>query len=97
MGLPKGKTNNPAGRKAGTPNKSTSDLRITVQYFLEKNMTSLQENFDMLEPRDKLLFVEKMLKYTLPTLQAVDNTLNVDNLSDESITAIFNKLLNPKK
>lgn len=92
MPQPKGKTGNPAGRPKGTPNKINADLRQTVHSFLQKNMTALQSNFDQLEARDKLLFVEKLLKYTLPTLQAIDQNVTLDGITDEKIDELFNRL-----
>lgn len=59
------------GRSAGTPNKTTSELRNIIQSFLDKNVEELQKNFDLLEPKDKLSFIEKMLQYSLPKMNSV--------------------------
>lgn len=65
------------GRELGTPNKSTDELRQTVQSFIENNLDSMQANFDLLEPKEKLLFIEKMLNFSLPRLQATQLTAQV--------------------
>lgn len=62
------------GRKKGIPNKTTEELRDTVQAFIENNIDGIQENFDLLEPKEKLLFIEKMLNYSLPRMQATQLT-----------------------
>ena len=58
------------GRELGTPNRSTEQLRQTVQVFIENNIEGMQTNFDQLEAKDKLLFIEKMLNYSLPRIQS---------------------------
>jgi len=76
MGLQKGTTNNPNGRPPGRQNKTTEQLRNTVQTFIENNIENLQLNFDLLEPKEKLLFIEKMLNYCLPRVQSTQLTGN---------------------
>src|SRR5690606_36817298 len=71
MGLKKGQTGNPNGRRKGSQNKATKSLKATVNAFLNKNMEDLQKNYNEYEARDKLLFIEKQLKYAMPTQAAV--------------------------
>ena len=87
----KGFTNNPNGRKKGVPNKSTDELRSTVQAFIEKNIENLQSNFDLLHPKDKLLFIEKMLKMVLP--QPLNS---LEKLTDEQLDQLIEKLKKEK-
>jgi hypothetical protein len=76
MGLHTGQTNNINGRPKGSENKSTVKLRNTVQNFIENNIEGMQANFDQLEAKDKLIFLEKMLSYSLPRLQATQLFMN---------------------
>jgi len=62
------------GRKSGTPNKVTTDLRKRINDFLNDNWDNLQQDFNKLEPKDKLLFYEKLLQYGLPKLQSTELT-----------------------
>lgn len=41
MGLPKGKTNNPNGRKKGVPNKSTAEIKELAQTYSAKALETL--------------------------------------------------------
>ena len=68
MGLPKGTTNNPAGRPKGKPNKTTQELRNLFQCFIETNIESLQNDFDQLEPKERLYFIERLARLVLPAL-----------------------------
>jgi hypothetical protein len=68
MGLPKGKTNNPAGRPEGSINKTTKELREMITAFVSDNWETVQEDFQALEPKDRLQFFDRMLQYALPKL-----------------------------
>jgi len=59
------------GREQGTPNKLTKELREAINNFLTDNIKEIQKNFDLLEPKDKLYFIEKILSYTLPKMQSI--------------------------
>ena len=98
MGLPKGKTNNKDGRPKGAPNKATKDLREWVTAFIDRNTAQLEADWEQLEPKDRVLMFEKLLKYTLPTLQSVDSSLEVkntdfQNLSDEDLENMLKTVL----
>jgi len=57
------------GRKSGTPNKITKDLRERVNDFLSDNWDNLQDDFEQLEPKERVNFYEKLLQYGLPKMQ----------------------------
>ena len=62
----KGKTNNPGGRPAGTPNKVTTTLRQQINNFLNENWEQVRNDFKELEPKERLQFYERLLSYSLP-------------------------------
>ncbi|MCE6988151.1 hypothetical protein [Dyadobacter sp. CY323] len=68
----RGKTNNPNGRPKGVPNKKNAELREKVTALIENNWPKVQSDLDMLEAKDRLAFLEKLLSYTLPKLQSVE-------------------------
>lgn len=82
------------GRTKGTPNKSTTQLRDAVTAFVDKNWSQVQREFNNLDAKDKLQFIDRMLRYCLPQLQATTLTADFSNLSDEDLNALTERVLN---
>ena len=72
MAFKKGNSGNPKGRPAGSANKTTEAIRATVNQFISDNLPNIQNEFDQMESKDKLEFLNKLLAYVLPKLQAVE-------------------------
>lgn len=87
MPLTKGRTNNPNGRKKWVPNKSTNELRLLLQAFIEKNLERLQADFDTLEPYQRLYLIERYLKMILPPVMT-----SLNQLSEEDLDILIEKL-----
>jgi hypothetical protein len=81
------------GRKPGTPNKVTGNMRVQVGNFLSKNWYKVQKDFNKLEPKEKLFFIEKLLKYTTPALSSLEAKIDYEKLSDEDLDLLIDKLL----
>lgn len=93
-----GQSGNPAGRKKGSENKATASLRNAVREFITKNWKDIQKEYKQLESKDKLMFLEKLLSYALPKLQAVqmDNSIDIQSLPTEQLEFLFNKIMSEK-
>ena len=66
------------GRKKGTPNKTTSEIRKHYQYLISSNLPQLQSDLLSLEPLQRLRMIIELSKFVLPTLRATDISLNDD-------------------
>jgi hypothetical protein len=88
----KGKTNNPNGRPKGSINKRSAELKLWVSRFLAKNKKLVQADFEKLESKDRLMFFEKLLKYSIPAMQ--NTSVNFEQMTDEQLDHVIDELLN---
>ena len=104
MGLKKGQKNNPAGRPKGTPNRITTDLRKWLDELLSKNLSKMENDLSELEPKDRLVILERLMQYTIPKQQSINVEAQVqaeydalskllDKAPDEAIKAIAERLI----
>lgn len=93
MGLKKGQTNNPNGRKPGTKNKVTADLRSWVTSFISGQTSQIEKDWKRLEPQQRIILFERLLKYSLPTLQSTHLTTDLDKISSEQVDELFHKIV----
>jgi hypothetical protein len=90
MPFKKGISGNNLGRPMGARGKN--NLREFITEFLEENTERIKKDFELLEPKDRIVLFEKLLKYSLPTLQATTLSTNLDKLSDIELDAIIEEL-----
>ena len=60
------------GRKKGTPNKTTEEIREAYQLLISDNLPRLRKDLDELEPEKRLKYVVELSKFVIPTLKATD-------------------------
>lgn len=84
----KGNTGKPLGAK----NKVTTDMRQWLSNFIDSKRNQLEKDWKALEPRERIIMFEKMLRYTLPTLSATSLTTDFNKMSDENLDRIINEL-----
>lgn len=100
----KGKTNNPAGRPPGTPNKVTGELREMINDFLNDNIDKVKTDFLKLQPRDRVKLFIDLLQYSIPKFQSIhanietpdDNTIKFVNVSKQFTDEQMEDLLKRK-
>lgn len=80
-------TTKTGGRKKGTPNVLTSDLRSRISSFLSDNFDEAVKNWkEIEEPVQKVKLYTDLIKFAVPTLQAVslDATIKKeDSIEDD--------------
>ena len=91
--MEKGKTNNPAGRPVGKPNKVTAELRDRIKLFLEKSWSTVQKDFKELDPKDRIAIYEKMLKYVVPVQKETAIELNIEAMSDKDLNIVIDRII----
>ena len=71
------------GREKGTPNKVTADLRECIKLLIDDNWEQVQQDIKELEPKDRLAFLEKMLRYVVPQESKVMQTCDSSALMEQ--------------
>lgn len=69
--MPKGISNNPAGRPAGRPNKLTAEVRVLLKSIVSDELQRLPEMLDGMSDKDRAGLLVKLLPYTLPKLEPI--------------------------
>ena len=78
---------NEVGRKAGTPNKATKDIRDAFTLLIENNLSKLQEDLNGLEPKQRVKLLLDMAQFVVPKLRSIDLQSDIE----ETITIDFNE------
>lgn len=89
MPFKKGKSGNPNGRKPGTPNRVTGDLRQRIQQLLDEQFDNLQADFKALDPKERVNAFIRLLEYTTPKLQRTETTFDLSKLSETEVESLF--------
>jgi len=74
------------GRPHGAKNKARREL----QKFVETNLATLQKEYDTLEPKDKLRFLQSVMAFVIPRLQA--ETDSDGNTLEQKASIDYSKL-----
>lgn len=94
----KGNTNNPNGRPKGTANKITTSLRGKIDDLLNENWHTVQSDLNSLEPKDRLMFLEKLLSFAVPKLASTSAEVEVknklDKLTEQQLDIMIENVLN---
>lgn len=69
-----------SGRKKGSKNKTTEEIRNLFQKLLENNFDKLQTDLDEMKPEQRVKAILDLSKFVIPTLKATE--LNATSESD---------------
>lgn len=97
MGLPPGRTNNPAGKPKGTPSKHYSGLRRQMNATLKEVWPRVDQELAAMTGKPLLDFVAKLLPYAAPKIETVspekEVLSQVDKMRGDELSALAEKLL----
>lgn len=91
MGRRKG-TEKTGGRVAGTPNKVTGTVKEWITGLIDKNRAQVEKDLKMLEPKERLQVLEKLMQYVVPKQAAVSAKVDFDSLTDAQLDEFINRL-----
>jgi hypothetical protein len=64
------------GRQKGTPNIMTKELRSVLKDILYQELEEVQERFKLLDPKERIELLIKLMPYALPKVTSVPHTTN---------------------
>ena len=64
------------GRQKGTPNIMTKELRSILKDILYQELEEVQERFKLLEPKERIELLIKLMPYALPKVTSISHTTN---------------------
>lgn len=64
------------GRKKGTPNKLTKELRSVLKDVIYNELENIEERLDELEPKQRIELMIKLMPYVFPKLESISHTSN---------------------
>ena len=70
------------GRKMGTPNKLTKELRSLLKEVVFNELENIDERLDELEPKQMLELVLKLTPYVFPKIETVSHNKGTDGLGN---------------
>ena len=62
------------GRKKGTPNRLTRELRTILKDVLYQEIEQLEERLNDLDPKDRMQIILKLMPYVFPKVMDVQST-----------------------
>ncbi|MDB0599877.1 hypothetical protein PL373_01655 [Tenacibaculum maritimum] len=87
------------GRKKGTPNKTTKEIRDSFQFIIDKNLNNLDKWLNKIgkdNPEKAITLILNISEYVLPKLNKIefDEKIedDIENMTDEEIDAELKKL-----
>lgn len=82
------------GRQKGTPNKVASSVKEWLSTLIDKNRRQIEHDLKALDPRERLQMLEKLMQYVIPKQQAVSNSIEIEQLTDEQLDEVIVELTN---
>jgi hypothetical protein len=98
MGFKKGHSGNPTGRKKGTPNKTTKEIREVIHGVISSGFskTKVLKDLNELSPKQRLDYMLRLMEYVLSKPKSVEEISETDTMSEKysRITAYINSAFN---
>ncbi len=64
-----------SGRKKGTPNKLTKQIRSIFEELLNNNIAKIQSDLDEMKPVERMNAIFKLAEFVLPKLTSISGEL----------------------
>jgi hypothetical protein len=76
------------GRKAGTPNKVTGTIKDFLSNLIDRNRDQIEADLKKLQPKDRLIILERLLQYVVPKTALGDNVQEIPDTLEVRIVDV---------
>jgi len=83
------KNNTLGGRKQGSKNKVTQDIRGAFKKLIEDNISSLQSDLESLDPKDRIKIMIDLAGYIVPKMKAIEVKADIQSNNSDMIERLF--------
>ena len=88
------------GRKAGTPNKTTTDIKTWVANLIDDNREQIKQDLESLSAKDRLQMIERFMQYIMPKQKEIEfsgtmtenEKYNLEDLPEDLLFEIADKI-----
>lgn len=80
------------GRKRGTPNKTSADLKTRILDLVGQQFEVILKDLELLEPKERVAAYMKFLEYVLPKQR--ETKLDLSSLTDDQIEELLERAMN---
>jgi hypothetical protein len=84
------KGNTGGGRRKGSKNIATGELREFINGFINDNTDNIQNDFEALEPKERIDTLIKLMEYSLPKLNRTE--LSTDSEREKNKVVIIRQI-----
>ncbi|MDR0371591.1 MAG: hypothetical protein LBH80_07045 [Prevotellaceae bacterium] len=88
--LEKSKRTKTGGRKAGTPNKTTAELKGMLAGFISDKLQKFLDNFEDLAIEDQLAIIKMFLPYVIP--KQSESKITLDDKLTQAVKESMSKI-----
>ena len=84
------------GRKAGTPNRTTADIKTRIAALIDDQFETVQAKLSELDAKEHVTAYIKLLEFILPKQREnkVDVAAKMGAMSDEQLNQLIDQILN---
>lgn len=89
-----GQSGNPNGRPKGSGNKAGREIKAAIESLLNDDTikAKIKKELEKLEGKDFIKAITDLMPYVVPKQQAVSNMIKWEDLSDEEMDEVIQRL-----
>ena len=84
------------GRPKGTPNRTTQQIKDTIQNIVSGNLSQIETDLRDMRPKDRVRAILDLMGFILPRMSSADARVSLTTLSDKELDGILDRIISDK-